>query len=58
MIAPLEVLPLIKELDDQILNDIDSIISKYGHLDHDALLDIVYEKYPRFARRSQRRRRK
>jgi len=48
----------IKELDEQILNDIDLIINKYGHMDHDALLDVVYKKYPRFARRSQRKRRK
>ena len=48
----------IEELDNQMLDDIDSIISSYGRLDHDALLDIVYEKYPRFARKSQRRRRR
>lgn len=53
-----EVDTAIKELDEQILGDIDSIINKYGHLDHDALLDVVYERYPKFARRSQRRRKK
>lgn len=52
-----EVDTAIKELDEQVLNDIDSIINKYGHMDYDALLDVVYEKYPRFARRSQRKRR-
>jgi len=44
------------ELPDDLKEDVAAILDAYGDLDHNALLKIVYEKYPVYAKKSRVRR--
>jgi type I restriction enzyme S subunit len=45
---------LLPAFDPELVDEIADVAREYGPLDHDALLDRVYEEYPRFARKSVR----
>jgi type I restriction enzyme S subunit len=47
----------ITELREELRADIAGIVAQYGPLDHSALLKLVYEKYPEFAKKSVLKRR-
>jgi type I restriction enzyme S subunit len=49
---------VLQDLPDVMLDDVRTVLEDYGDLDHAALLDAVYEKYPAYARKSRRRRSK
>ncbi|MFN3919515.1 MAG: hypothetical protein ACK4JF_04415 [Methylohalobius sp.] len=55
---PTRVEQAIGELPEDLKEDIVSIIEAYGELDHGALLERVYEKYPAYAKKSWLRRRR
>lgn len=48
---------LLADLPEDLKEDAATILETYGHLDHNNLLKIVYEKYPAYAKKSRLRRR-
>lgn len=55
--APDKVEETLASLPDDLKEDVASIIDAYGDLDHDTLLNTVYDKYPAYARQSRLRKR-
>jgi len=47
---------VLQELPDDLRADVATIAAAYGDLDHEALLNVVYEKYPAYTKKSRRRR--
>lgn len=56
LIDPAKAQEALGELPDDLKEDAATIIETYGHLDHNALLRAVYEKYPSYARKSRLKR--
>ncbi|MEW6192037.1 MAG: restriction endonuclease subunit S [Bacillota bacterium] len=52
---PVRIDEAIAALPDEIKQDVATIIETYGDLDHNALLNAVYEKYPTYARKSRQK---
>lgn len=53
--APDKVEEALAGLPEDLKEDVGKIIETYGEMDHSALLDAVYERYPTYARRSRLR---
>jgi len=49
---------LLAELPEDLKEDAATVISTYGDLDHNSLLEVVYEKYPAYAKKSRLRQRR
>ena len=49
---------LLAELPEDLKEDAATVISTYGELDHNSLLEVVYEKYPAYAKKSRLRQRR
>jgi type I restriction enzyme S subunit len=49
---------LLAELPEDLKEDAAAVISTYGDLDHNSLLEVVYEKYPTYAKKSRLRQRR
>jgi len=49
---------LLAELPEDLKEDAAAVISTYGDLDHNSLLEVVYEKYPAYAKKSRLRQRR
>ena len=49
---------LFADLPEDLKEDAATVISTYGDLDHNSLLEVVYEKYPAYAKKSRLRRRR
>jgi len=49
---------LLAELPEDLKEDAATVMSTYGDLDHNSLLEVVYEKYPAYAKTSRLRRRR
>lgn len=43
------------ELPEDLQQDVSAVIEAYGSLDHETLLNVVYERYPGYAKKSRRR---
>ncbi len=56
LIDPAKAQEALGELPDDLKEDAATIIDTYGDLDHNALLRVVYEKYPAYARKSRLKR--
>ncbi len=46
----------LQELPEDLRQDVATIAAAYGDLDHEALLNVVYDKYPAYTKKSRRRR--
>jgi len=46
---------ILTELPDDLKEDIGAVLDAYGNLDHNTLLETVYENYPAYARKSRLR---
>jgi len=46
------------DLPEDMREDVSAVLDTYGDLDHNALLDAVYEKYPSYAKKSRLRKKR
>lgn len=58
LVEPSKAQEALAALPDDLKEDAATIIETYGELDHNALLNTVYEKYPAYARKSRLKRKK
>lgn len=52
---PAKVEALLADLPAELKEDAATVIATYGDLDHNTLLEVVYEKYPAYAKKSRLR---